>query len=106
MPPQIYSLSTPLSHQQFCSNGPDPLPLVSRVLSLLGAWLNIFLRSLCIKRLNASIKPAIKITQTNEIKTRKQSCASKAVSELRKAPVLGLCPSVQPKGRCRVEDAQ
>jgi len=66
MPPQIYSLSTPLSHQQFCSNGPDPLPLVSRVLSLLGAWLNIFLHSLCIKRLNPSIKPAIKITQTND----------------------------------------
>ena len=28
------------------------------------------------------------------------------MSELRKAPVLGLCPSVQPKGRWRVEDAQ
>lgn len=61
----LFSLVPP--HQpQVYSNVPDPLPLVSRVFSLSEVWFRNFLIALCIKRVNASIKPAIKITQTND----------------------------------------
>lgn len=65
---QIYSFLSLTPHQQLqlYSNGPDPLSLLSRVFSLPEAWLRNFLIALYIKRVKASIKPAIKITQTND----------------------------------------